>query len=100
VDGGELDSKGRIGKDQLARIAHKHAHHFSDSGDKTTLNLFSQNPWFLGRLLPITDKFNTRRLIDLQADLIGAFEKLLAQPKEDQPGILKDLAIRTLSHFS
>jgi hypothetical protein len=39
-------------------------------------------------------------LIDLQADLIGAFEKLLAQPKEDQPGILKDLAIRTLSHFS
>lgn len=100
VDGGELDSKGRIGKDQLARISQKHAHHFSDSGDKTTLNLFSQNPWFLGRLLPITDKFNTRRLIDLQADLIGAFEKLLAQPKEDQPGILKDLAIRTLSHFS
>ena len=97
VDGGELDPGSRLGKDQLERIGQKHAHHFSDSGDKTTLNLFSQNPWFLGRLLPITKKFNTRRLIDLQADLIGAFEKLLSQPKEEQPNILKDLAIRTLT---
>ena len=97
VDGKELDPNGRLGKEQLQRIAQKHAHHFSDSGDKTTLNLFSQNPWFLGRLLPITKKFNTRRLIDLQADLIGAFEKLLSQPKEQQVTIFKNLAIRTLS---
>ena len=97
VDGKEIDPNGRLGKDQLQRIGQKHAHHFSGSGDKTTLNLFSQNPWFLGRLLPLTKNFNTRRLIDLQADLIGAFEKLLSQPKEDQPNILKDLAIRTLS---
>lgn len=98
VDGGELDPNSRLGKDQIERIAQKHAHHFSGSGDKTTLNLFTQNPWFLGRLLPVTKKFNTRRLIDLQADLIGAFEKLLSQPKEDQPNILKDLAIRSLSN--
>ena len=97
VDGGEIDPNCRLGKDQLERIGQKHAHHFSDSGNKTTLNLFTQNPWFLGRLLPITKKFNTRRLIDLQADLIGAFEKLLSQGKEDQPNIIKDLAIRTLS---
>ena len=97
VDGGELDPNGRLNKDQLDKVAQKHSHHFSDSGHKTTLNLFSQNPWFLGRLLPITKKFNTRRLIDLQANLIAAFEKLLSQPKEEQPDILKDLAIRTLA---
>ena len=97
VDGGELDPNTRLSKDQLERIGQKHAHHFSGTGDKTTLNLFSQNPWFLGRMLPVTKKFNTRRLIDLQADLIGAFEKLLSQPKEEQPNIIKDLAIRTLT---
>ena len=97
VDGGELDPNARLSKDQIERIGQKHAHHFSDSGGKTTLNLFSQNPWFLGRLLPITKKFNTRRLIDLQADLIAAFEKLMAHPKEEQSNIFKDLAIRTLS---
>ena len=97
VDGGELDPNARLGKDQIDRIAQKHTQHFSDSGDKTSLNLFSQNPWFVGRLLPITKRFSTRRLIDLQAGLIDAFEKLLSQPKEDQENILKDLAIRTLS---
>ena len=97
VDAGELDPDARLGKDQIDRIAQKHAQHFSDSGDKTSLNLFSQNPWFVGRLLPITKRFSTRRLIDLQAGLIYAFEKLLSQPKEEQGNILKDLAIRTLS---
>ena len=97
VDGGELDPNARLNKDQIERIGQKHAHHFSDSGGKTTLNLFSQNPWFLGRLLPLTKKFNTRRLIDLQADLIAAFEKLMTHPKEEQSNIFKDLAIRTLS---
>ena len=47
--------------------------------------------------LPITKRFTTRRLIDLQAGLIEAFEKLLSQPKEEQGNILKDLAIRSLS---
>ena len=91
-----MDPNARLGKDQIDRIAQKHGQHFSDSGDKT-FNLFSQNPWFVGRLLPITKRFTTRRLIDLPAGLIDAFEKLLSQPKEEQGNILKDLAIRTLS---
>ena len=97
VDGGELDPNSRLSKDQIEKIGQKYAHHFSDAGNKTTLNVFSQNPWFLGRVLPLTKKFNTRRLIDLQADLIVAFEKLMSLPKEEQSSIFKDLAIRTLS---
>jgi DNA polymerase-3 subunit delta len=97
VDGGELDPNQRLGKEQLARIGHKYLQHFSNPSDKTTLNVFSQNPWFLGRLLPLVRKFPTRRLIDLQAGLIEAFELVLAQPKEQHNTIFKNLAVRTHS---
>jgi DNA polymerase-3 subunit delta len=97
VDGGELDPNQRLGKEQLARIGHKYLQHFSNPSDKTTLNVFSQNPWFLGRLLPLVRKFPTRRVIDLQAGLIEAFELVLAQPKEQHNTIFKNLAVRTHS---
>lgn len=97
TDGGELDPGQRLSKEKLEQLGRKHAHHFSDSGEKSSLNLFSQNPWFLGRLLPIVKRFNTRMLIDLQASLLEAFEQLLVQPREQQVAIFKDLAIRTLS---
>ena len=97
ADGGELNPDQRLSKEKLEQLGRKHAHHFSDSGEKSTLNLFSQNPWFLGRLLPIVKRFNTRKLIDLQSSLLEAFEQLLIQPRERQVNIFKDLAIRTLS---
>lgn len=97
ADGGELDPNQRLSKDKLEQLGRKHAHHFSDSGDKSTLNLFTQNPWFLGRLMSIVKRFSTRALIDLQASLLEAFQQLLAQPREQQSAIFKDLAIRTLS---
>jgi DNA polymerase-3 subunit delta len=97
VDGKELDPKQRLGKDQLEQIGRKYQDHFSDPSEKTTLNLFSQNPWFLGRLLPLVQKFSTRRLIDLQSNLITAFEQVLGQPKEQHATIFKNLVIRTNS---
>ncbi len=97
VDGRELDPNQRLGKEQLERIGQKYQDHFSDPTEKTTLNLFSQNPWFLGRLLPLVRKFSTRRLIDLQSDLIKAFEEVLALPKEQHASIFKNLVIRTHS---
>tara|TARA_B100000242_G_scaffold164992_1_gene117878 strand:+ start:13901 stop:14998 length:1098 start_codon:yes stop_codon:yes gene_type:complete len=97
MDGGELSPGQRLGKDQLESLGRKHAHHFADPSEKTTLNLFSQNPWFLGRLLPLVQKFSARRLIDLQAGLIEAFEQVLAQPKEQHAAIFKNLAVRAHS---
>ena len=95
IDGGELDPNQRLSKDLLEKIGQKYTKHFSDPSEKTTLNLFSQNPWFLGRLLPLANKFSTRQLIDLQTNLIGAFEEVLAQPKEQHSNIFKNLVIQT-----
>ena len=82
---------------RLEKIRQKYTKHFADPSEKTTLNLFSQNPWFLGRLLPLANKFSTRRLIDLQSNLIGAFEEVLDQPKEQHTSIFKNLVIQTHS---
>ena len=86
-----------LSQDLLERLAAKHARHFADPTEKTTLNVFSQNPWFLGRLFGLVKKFSARRLIDLQSHLIEAFEQVLAQPKEQHATIFKNLAIRTHS---
>ena len=97
VDGGELNPHDRMSKDLLERLAAKHARHFDDPAEKTTLNVFSQNPWFLGRLLGLVKSFSARRLIDLQSHLIEAFEQVLAQPREQHATIFKNLVIRTHS---
>ena len=97
VDAGEIDPRSHLTKDVLDRVARKHAAHFAETDEKNPLNLFSQNPWYLGRLLPAAAKFPTRRLIDFQAEFIRAFDQLLGAPREDQPAILKELAIHCLS---
>ena len=97
VDGGELNPHDRMSKDLLERLAAKHARHFDDPTEKTTLNVFSQNPWFLGRLLGLVKSFSARRLIDLQSHLIEAFEQVVAQPREQHATIFKNLVIRTHS---
>ena len=99
VDGRELDPNQRMGKEQLVRIGSKFLELFSDPAEKTTLNFFSQNPWFLGRLLPLVKKISTRDLINLQSELIRAFEDLLDQPKEEHATIFKNLVIRTNYSF-
>jgi DNA polymerase-3 subunit delta len=97
VEGGELSPNDRLNKSSLEGMARKYLKHFGEEEEKSTLNLFSQNPWFLGRLLPLVGKFSARRLIDLQAFLIQAFQDILAQPKESHPQIFKNLALNTHS---
>jgi DNA polymerase-3 subunit delta len=96
IDSGEIDPRSRLNKDVLDRIARKRSVHFEDASEKNALNIFTQNPWYLGRLVPAAAKYNTRRLIDFQSQFIRAFEQLLGASKEDQPTIMKELAIRCL----
>ena len=97
IDGGELGVNNRLSKSNLEGLSRKYAHHFGEEDEKSSLNLFSQNPWFLGRLLSVVNKFSARRLIDLQSFLIQAFEEILAQPRESHPQIFKNLALSSHS---
>lgn len=96
MDAREIEPRTRLNKDTMERLSRKHASHFENVAEKNPLNLFSQNPWYLGRLIPTAAKFPTRRLIDFQSEFIRTFEQLLGAGREEQPSILKELAIRCL----
>ena len=96
VDGGELDPNQRLGKDQLSRISQNIFNTFPIPR-KDHIQCIFPKPMVPGRLLPLVKNFSTRRLIDLQANLITAFEQVLAQPKELHANIFKNLAIQTHS---
>lgn len=49
---------------------------------KTPYNLFSQNAWYLGRLVPLIVKWPLRKLVDLQLFLHQCFEETISSPKD------------------
>ena len=58
--------------------------------------MFTQNPWYLGKLAGSGPLPNLRRLIDNQREFINAFEEIIRRPDE-QEEVLRDLAVRCLA---
>ena len=99
LDSGEikLGSRG-IAKADLDRAADKHAGRFGDMDEKNGFNVFTQNPWYLGRLaLGAQKPAKLRTLIDVQTELFRTFEELINNP-DDQEGAMSNLAINSLSN--
>ena len=101
LDAGEISLGGRgVSKADLDRAADRHANRFGDSSDKNGFNVFTQNPWYLGRLAIGAQKpAKLRTLIDVQTELFRSFEQLISRP-DDHEGVMKDLAVRCLSEVS
>jgi DNA polymerase-3 subunit delta len=86
---------GARGVEGLPRAGELHRDKFGEAaGEKSSFNLFAQNPWYLGKLagakLP-----SLRRLIDNQREFIDAFEELVRRPQE-QEEVMRELAVRCL----
>jgi DNA polymerase-3 subunit delta len=95
LDAGEVHL-GPRGVDGLPRAATAHAAKFGEAaGEKSAYNIFTQNPWYLGKLasgkLP-----SLRRLIDNQHELIAAFEEIIQRPDE-QEEVLRAMAVRCMT---
>jgi DNA polymerase-3 subunit delta len=87
---------GPRGVDGLQRAAGVHGARYGDAaGEKSSYNVFAQNPWYLGKLagaqLP-----PLRRLIDNQRAFIDAFGEVTRRPDE-QEEVLRDMAVRCLA---
>ena len=95
VDAGEARI-GPRGLDGLQRAAAGYAQHFVGATEKSSFNLFSQNPWYVGKLASSAKLPPLRRLIDTQQELIVAFEEIVRRPDE-QEAVLRDLAVRCLT---
>ena len=96
LDAGEL----RIGSRGLdaasfSRAAAAHSAAFAGAG-KSSFNLFSQNPWYLGKLAGAGNLPPLRRLIDHQQEFVVAFEEINRRPRE-QEEVLAALAVRCLA---
>ena len=87
---------GPRGLDGLPRAAAAYGARFVGASEKSSFNLFTQNPWYVGKLAGGAKLPTLRRLIDNQQEFIGAFEEIIRRPNE-QEEVLRELAVRCLA---
>ncbi|MGB0460543.1 MAG: DNA polymerase III subunit delta [Opitutales bacterium] len=90
-----LSSRG-LSKQDLEGAAKIYASHFGDVEEKSNLNVFSQNPFYLGRMAGTVGKAPLKRWIDFQLAFAEAFEAIIQRPKE-QEEVCRELAVKCLS---
>ena len=96
MDAGAIRLGGRgIAKSDLEAAARTYGHHFGEAQDKS-LNVFMQNPWYLGRLAQTAAKVPLKKLVDFQIAFTEAFEGIIARPNE-QEEVCRELAVKCLS---
>ena len=87
---------GPRGLDGMPRATAAYGARFIGATEKSSFNLFTQNPWYVGKLAGSAKLPPLRRLIDNQQDLITAFEEIIRRP-HDQEDVLRELAVRCLA---
>ncbi|HEY4301193.1 MAG TPA: DNA polymerase III subunit delta [Candidatus Didemnitutus sp.] len=96
LDAGEIRVGGfGVDKASLARAQEAHAPAFGGDTEKSSYNVFTQNAWYLGKLMggklpPL------RRLIDNQQEFVRAFEQIVQRPHE-QEAMLREMVSRCLA---
>jgi DNA polymerase-3 subunit delta len=95
VDAGDA-RVGPRGLDGLPRAAGTYGARFIGATEKSSFNLFTQNPWYVGKLAGSAKLPSLRRLIDNQQEFITAFEEIIRRPNE-QEEVLREVAVRCLA---
>jgi DNA polymerase III subunit delta len=96
TDAGEAKA-GPRGVDGLDRAAGTHGARFGDAAaEKSSFNVFTQNPWYVGKLAGAAPLPSLRRLIDNQRAFVDAFGDILSRP-DAQEEVLRDMAVRCLA---
>lgn len=95
VDAGDARI-GPRGLDGLQRAAGTYAARFTGATEKSSFNLFTQNPWYVGKLAGSAKLPTLRRLIDNQQEFIAAFEEIIRRPNE-QEEVLREMSVRCLA---
>jgi DNA polymerase-3 subunit delta len=97
LDSGEIKLGPRgIDKSGFDRAAATHGGHFIGAPEKSSFNLFTQNPWYLGKLAGSAKLPSLRRLIDNQQEFIVAFEEIIRRPDEPED-VLREMTVRCLT---
>lgn len=95
---GEITASPRgIDKSALDRAARTHGDRFGDAmAEKTSFNVFAQNPWYLGKLVGNAALPPLKKLIDHQLEFVRGFDELLADP-DDAEEVIRAMVVRCLT---
>jgi DNA polymerase-3 subunit delta len=88
---------GPRGVDGLQKAGEAHAAKYAEAAaEKSSYNVFTQNPWYLGKLVGAAKLPPLRRLIDNQRAFVDAFEEIIRR-SDAQEEVLRDMAVRCLA---
>ncbi len=96
IDAGDA-RLGPRGLDGLQKAAGTYGAKFTGATEKSSFNVFTQNPWYVGKLASGGRLPPLRRLIDNQQEFIAAFEEIIRRP-HDQEEVLREMAVRCLAN--
>ena len=96
IDAGQV-TVGARGLEGLPRVAARFSERLGEAaGEKSSFNLFTQNAWYLGKLVTGSKLPPLRRLIDNQHAFVAAFEECVRRPDEEE-AVLRDMAVSCLA---
>ena len=97
LDSGAIKIGNRgISKNDLENAALSYSQHFGQASGKSNLNVFTQNPYYLGRLGVTAKKVPLKKLVDFQIAFASAFEAIIKRPKQHE-SVCCELAVKCLS---
>ena len=97
LDSGAIKIGNRgIGKTDIEKAAERYRQHFGQATEKSNLNIFTQNPWYLGRLSATAKKVPLKKLVNFQIAFATAFEAIIERPNE-QESVCREMAVKCLS---
>ena len=85
-----------IAKGELEAAAQTYGRHYGGHSEKSNLNVFTQNPWYLGRLADTAQKVSLKKLVDFQIAFTEAFEAIIRRPNEEEE-VCCEMAVKCLS---
>lgn len=98
LDGKSIESSSYgIDKNTIEKLVNKYQLSIDEGQNKSAFNVFSQNPWYLGKLLTIAKKIALKNLIDIDFALIRVFEAILkSSNSQEQEMIMRQFVIECL----
>jgi len=97
VDSGLVKTGGRrVDTGSLKEAAEWASEWYGDTSKKSPVNVFAQNPFYLGNLAESARRISLRRLFDFQTAFVDAFRELVNRPGEHE-AVFRELAVRCLA---
>ncbi len=94
LDSGKVARGGfSITKDSLSAWQKEYGAYSSNTAEKSSFCIYTQNPWYLSKLAATAKSFDLKTLIQYQLEFVKTFSKLISNYNE-QEKVMRELAMR------